>query len=152
MDKLIAEEKARAGLWHAVASPNVTGRTEEKMAQSKRARAGSLAIVNYLQEVVARTCILQENLVLPFSAVTFVLLGFVFVVLPFVKSFLVLPYGCAPTATHSYLPNNCLRLFSFSFIPFFISLEISLFLDWRPFLVLSMLELTGIIVGESAVL
>ena len=82
----------------------------------------------YIQEVVARTtCILRADLVLPFSAVTFVLLCFVFVILPFVKSFLVLRYGCAPTATHSYLPDNCLRPFSFSFLPFFISLEISLF-------------------------
>ena len=47
MDRLIAEEKARIGLWHAVVCPNVTGRTEEKMVQSKHARAGLLAIVNY---------------------------------------------------------------------------------------------------------
>ena len=31
---------------HAVVCPNVTGRTEERIAQSKRARAGSLAIVD----------------------------------------------------------------------------------------------------------
>ena len=44
--KLITAEKARAGLRHAVACPNVTGRTKKRMAQSKRARAGSLAIVD----------------------------------------------------------------------------------------------------------
>ena len=45
MAKWIAEEKARAGLRHAVVCPNVTGRTNERIAQSKRARAGSLAII-----------------------------------------------------------------------------------------------------------
>ena len=43
MVKLIAAAKATAGLRHAVVCPNVTGRTEERIAQSKRARAGSLA-------------------------------------------------------------------------------------------------------------
>ena len=41
MAKLIAAEKARA-----VLCPNVTGRTKERIVQSKRARAGSLAIVD----------------------------------------------------------------------------------------------------------
>ena len=44
--KWIATEKARAGLRHAVVCPNVTGRTEERIAQSKRVRAGSLALVD----------------------------------------------------------------------------------------------------------
>ena len=41
-------EKAKAGLRHAVVlvCPNVTGRTKERIAQSKRARAGSLALVD----------------------------------------------------------------------------------------------------------
>ena len=42
----IAAEKARAGLRRAVICPNVTGRTKERIAQSKRARAGSLALVD----------------------------------------------------------------------------------------------------------
>ena len=46
MAKWIAAEKARAGLRHAVVCPNVTGRTKERIAQSKVARAGSLAIVD----------------------------------------------------------------------------------------------------------
>ena len=46
MVKLIAAEKARAGLRHAVVCPNVTGRTKESKAQSKQARAGSLTIVD----------------------------------------------------------------------------------------------------------
>ena len=45
MAKSIAGEKVRAGLRHAVVCPNVTGRTKERKAQNRRARAGSLAIV-----------------------------------------------------------------------------------------------------------
>ena len=37
--------------------PNVTGRTKERLAQSKRARGGSLTLVDKPQ--VARTCILR---------------------------------------------------------------------------------------------
>ena len=57
LEKWIAEEEARAGLRHAVVCPNVTGRTKERIAQSKRACAGSLALVD--QPQVARTCILR---------------------------------------------------------------------------------------------
>ena len=46
MAKWIAAEKNKAGLRHAVVCPNVTGRTKEKIAQSKRARACSLALVD----------------------------------------------------------------------------------------------------------
>ena len=46
MAKWIAAEEARAGLRHAVVCPNITGRTKERIAQSKRARAGSLALVD----------------------------------------------------------------------------------------------------------
>ena len=44
--KWIAAEKAKAGLRHTIVCPNVTGRAKERIAQSKRARAGSLAIVD----------------------------------------------------------------------------------------------------------
>ena len=44
--KIAAAEKARAGLRYGVVSPNVMGRTTERVAQSKCARAGLLAIVN----------------------------------------------------------------------------------------------------------
>ena len=57
MAKWIAMEKARAGLRHEVVCPNVMGRTKEKIGQSKRVRAGSLAIVD--KPRVARTCILR---------------------------------------------------------------------------------------------
>ena len=46
MAKWIAAEKARAGLRHAVVCLNMTGRIKERIAQSKRARAGFLALVN----------------------------------------------------------------------------------------------------------
>ena len=49
MAKWIVAEKTKAGLRHAVAvvCPNVTGRTKKRIAQkSKRARAGSLALVD----------------------------------------------------------------------------------------------------------
>ena len=46
MAKLIVAEKNKAGLRHAVVCPNVTGRTKKRIAQSKRARAGSLALVD----------------------------------------------------------------------------------------------------------
>ena len=46
MAKWIVAEKTKAGLRHAVVCPNVTGRTKERIAQSKRTRAGSLALVD----------------------------------------------------------------------------------------------------------
>ena len=45
MAKWTAAEKVKAGLRHAVVCSNVTGRTKERIAQSKRARAGSFALV-----------------------------------------------------------------------------------------------------------
>ena len=46
MAKWIAGEKAEVGLRHAVLCPNVTGRTKERIAQSKRAHVVSLALVD----------------------------------------------------------------------------------------------------------
>ena len=46
MVKWIAAEKVRAGLRHAVVCLNLTGRTKKRIAQSKRTRAGSLALVD----------------------------------------------------------------------------------------------------------
>ena len=45
MAKWIAAEITKVGLRHVVVCPNVTGRTKKRIAQSKRARAGSLALV-----------------------------------------------------------------------------------------------------------
>ena len=46
MAKWTNAPKARARLGHAVECSNATGRTKEMMPQNKRARVGSLAIVN----------------------------------------------------------------------------------------------------------
>ena len=46
MTKWIAAERARAALRHAAICPTVTGRTKERVAQSKRARTGLLAAVD----------------------------------------------------------------------------------------------------------
>ena len=45
MAKWIVAEKIKAGRRHAVVCPNATGRTKKWIAQSKRARAGSLALL-----------------------------------------------------------------------------------------------------------
>ena len=46
MAKMIAAEKAGAGLRHAVVCLNVTGRTKERIPPSKQTCAGSLFIVD----------------------------------------------------------------------------------------------------------
>ena len=46
MAKWIVAEKTNAGLRHAVRCPNVTGTTKKRIVQIKRARAGSLALVD----------------------------------------------------------------------------------------------------------
>ena len=44
--EMIVAEKTEAGLRHAVVCPGVTGRTKKRISQSKRARAGSFALVD----------------------------------------------------------------------------------------------------------
>ena len=46
MAKWIVAEKTKAGLRHAVVFPKVTGITKKRIAQSKQASAGSLALVD----------------------------------------------------------------------------------------------------------
>ena len=46
MAKLVVAERTKAELRRAVVCPNVTGRSKKRIAQSKRARAGSLALVD----------------------------------------------------------------------------------------------------------
>ena len=45
MVRWIAAVEVKDGLRHAVVCPNVTGGTKKRIAQRKRARAGSLALV-----------------------------------------------------------------------------------------------------------
>ena len=46
MTKWIAAERVKAALRHAETCPNVTGRTKQRVAQSKQARAGLLATID----------------------------------------------------------------------------------------------------------
>ena len=77
--KWVAGEKVRAELRYAVVCPNVTRMAKERIAQSKQARAGSLAVVDYPQ--VARNCILRAFLFTgampPLSGATFIFRCFV---------------------------------------------------------------------------
>ena len=70
MAKWIVAEEARARLRHAVVCPNVTGRTKEKIARSKRARGGSRALVDqpqfedatsfFIEDVALRSIVLRH--------------------------------------------------------------------------------------------
>ena len=124
MAKLIAAEKTTAGLRHAVVCPNVTRRTKERIAQSKRARAGPLAIFD--QPQVARTCILGRFL---FSR-CFVFLWryvclFVFVEAAALRSIVLRSSICTRLVSHTQLPinNKCLCHLLFS-------MEMSLFSEY----------------------
>ena len=90
--------------------------TKKRIAQSKRARAGSLAIVD--QPQVARTCILRADIVLSFSGVTHVLICFAFVFLP------------SPKKPRPFVyPTIVCVLFWFLFLPFFVSSFFCFFRD-----------------------
>ena len=76
MAKMIAAKKTKAALSHAVVCPNVTGRAKTGIGQSKRARAGSLAIVGKTQVTqtwILRVFLFASHVILPFFDVTFVL-------------------------------------------------------------------------------
>ena len=72
MVKWIAAEKAQARLQHAIVCPKVTGRTKTRVAQSKRARTGSLVTGD--KPLVARTSIpvlFANKDILTFAGVAF---------------------------------------------------------------------------------
>ena len=96
MAKLITAEKARAGLRHEAVCPNVTKRTNERIAQSKHVCAGLLATVDKSQ--VGRTCILRSLFVCR-CRVDFLWLN--------------VRYASGPTATRSYLTVCVLYCFVF---------------------------------------
>ena len=113
MVKWITAEKTRARLRYAIVYPNMTGRTKEKIAQSKRTRAGSLAIVDWPQ--VARICILRR-----FVCMSCLSLVFRFFCLVSSSSSCVhLSRGpsfkrssiCMRPGSHTQLPDNCLCYF-----------------------------------------
>ena len=127
MAKLIAAEKATAGLRHAVVCPDVTGRAKERIAQSKRARAGSLAIVDYShkwRELVsvfwfANRC---HVFFLRYYVVCFVL--FRFRIFDFTDEAAALRYACAPTATRSYLTTTTVCVLFFVYVSSFFQRKI----------------------------
>ncbi|CAM9343629.1 unnamed protein product, partial [Ascophyllum nodosum] len=71
--KWITAEKTMAGLRYAVVCPNVIRKAKKRIAQSKRARAGSLAIVNKPQMAQTRVIrvFLFADTVLLFSGILF---------------------------------------------------------------------------------
>ena len=100
---------------------NVTGRTTERIAQSKRARAGSLAIVDYSQ--LARTCILWAFGLQMLCRLSLVLRFFLLFTEAAALRSIVLRYVCVPTSTRSYLTTTCVLFVLFLLLP----LEMSLF-------------------------
>ena len=89
MAKWIVAEKAKPGLWHAVACPNLTGRTKERIAQSKRARAGSLALLTshkWRELISSGRLVCRCHGVFLWCYVCFVLLCFVFRLYAFVEA------------------------------------------------------------------
>ena len=102
MAKWIVAEKAKTGLPHAVVCPNVTGRIKERVAQSKRARAGLLAILTshkWRGLVSSGRLVYMCHVVFVWGYVCFV---FVFTQAAALRS-MVLRYACVPTATRCYL-------------------------------------------------
>ena len=98
--------------------PNVTGKTKEKIAQSKRARAGALAIADKTQ--VALTCILrafgfQISCRLYLVLLCLFIFCFVFVFFSFTEAAALRSSICMRPDSHTQLPNNCLRPFCFCF-------------------------------------
>ena len=88
-------------------------------------QAGSCRFARHsgLATNVARTCILRVDFVLSFSSVTFVLFCFVFVFFAFteaaaLRSIVLRSSICMHPDSHTQLPNNCLRHFSFLFLSF----------------------------------
>ena len=92
-----------SGLRDAVAFPNVTGRTMERIAQSKRALAGSLAII---VDEPPPPGVFADEAILPFSVLScfvFVFLLFSLSPRPFVQSLLFFDmYKCPGSHTRSY--------------------------------------------------
>ena len=111
MAKWIVAEKNKAGLRHSVVCPNVTGRTKEMIAQTKRARAGSLALVDKWRELVpSGRLVCTCHHVFLWRHVCFVLLCFAsffrfyyFVEAAALRSIVLRYYAGAPTATRVFV-------------------------------------------------
>ena len=106
MAKWIAAKKTQAGLRHAVVYPNVTGRTKERIAQSKRAlvlvRSPLLTSHKWRELVPSGRLVCRCHDVFLWCYVCFVLLRFrlyAFVEAAALRSPIVLRYAGAPIAT-----------------------------------------------------
>ena len=113
MAKRIAAEKSRAGLRHAVLYPNVTGRTKERIDSPKRTGMCWLVRHNSSQSIShskcrervssgRMSCCVSLSLMFRLFFVSFP--SYLLTTLklrPFIQSFFVLRYACAPTATRS---------------------------------------------------
>ena len=127
MAKCIAAMKFRAGLQQAVICPNVTQRSKDMIAQNKRVRAGSLAIVD--KPHMARTCILRafgsRMSCFYFSGNTFLMFFLCFIFVFFILSLklrpFVQPFFDMHAARQPHLVTSQL------YASFFVSLEMSLF-------------------------
>ena len=122
--------KTKAGLRHAVVCPNVTGRTKERIAQSKRARAGSLALLTghkWRKLVPSGRLVCRCHDVFLWCYVCFVLLRsrlHAFVEAAALRS-IFLRYAGAPIATCVFLffwRCRFFRFFCLFFVPFPLSL------------------------------
>ena len=105
MAKWIIAEKTTAGLRLAVVCPNLTGRTKERIAQSKGARASSLAFIDYSHKwrelVPSGRLVCRCHDVFLWCYICFVLLRFrlyAFVEAEALRS-IVIQYSGAPIAT-----------------------------------------------------
>ena len=112
MVKWNAAEKAKAGLRYAVVCPNVTGRIEDRIVQSKRACAGSLAIVDYCSHkwrelVFFGRLVCRCHFVFLWCYVCFVSFSSV---CTFIEAAALCPdrYACVPTATCVFPEYFCI--------------------------------------------
>ena len=130
MAKWIAEEKARTGLRHAVVYPNVTGRTKDRISQSKRARdPSSLVFYSRLATSSAKLYLsgvsfadaMPYSLSLALRCRFLCLTSFRFRLLALVKSAALRPialrYTCASAATRNHMATRTKLYFS-SFVLF----------------------------------
>ena len=132
MAKLIAAEEARAGLRHAVVYPNVSGRTKEKIAQSKLVRSTWLTSHKW-RELVSFGCLVCRcHDVFLWCYLCFVLLRFhlnVCVEAEALRS-IILRYTGAPIATSVFFVFFLLFILRFLFFRvLFVQLSVSLCME-----------------------
>ena len=109
MPKLIAAEKASAGLRHAVVCPNVMGRTKDSIAQSKRSRTSTLRVFLFADTMLALSFLWRSFYLFFFLSFCFLLYCFrryAFIEAAVLRS-IVLRCSCAPT-DNTQVVHKCL--------------------------------------------